>query len=146
MDEGEVTQPHHLGVARCEGSHLHRYTSKDRNGPLGGGSRGGEESRVPCRRRQRQQGGMGGDFLDKGKVRAMRLKEGAQASKIGHVVCVEGEEGEERPVGLAIVSMSRHRHLDWNQKCAEREGSHPPDFSLANHGLRRPFAAVCCRG
>jgi hypothetical protein len=65
---------------------------------------------------------VGGDFLDKGKVRAMRLKEGAQASKIRHVESIEGEEAEKRPLGLTIVSMSRHRHLDWNRKCAEREG------------------------
>ncbi len=50
----------------------------------------------------------------------MGLKERAQAGEIGHVVGVEGEEGEERARGLAIVSMIRHRHLDWNQKCAEK--------------------------
>jgi predicted transcriptional regulator YdeE len=55
---------------------------------------------------------MGGDFLNKGKMRAVGLKERAQASKISHMVCVEGEEGEKRPLGLAIISMSRHRHLD----------------------------------
>ncbi len=89
---------------------------------LGGGGGGGEEGRVPCRRRQRQQGGMGGDFLNKGEMRAMGLKKRAQASKISHMVRVEGEEGEERPLGLAIVSMIRHCHLGWNQKCAERGG------------------------
>jgi hypothetical protein len=35
---------------------------------------------------------------------------------------VEREEGEKRPLGLAIVSMSRHRRLDWNQKYAEKGG------------------------
>jgi hypothetical protein len=65
---------------------------------------------------------MGGYFLDKGKVGAMGLKEGAKAGEIRHVVGVEGKEGEERPRGLAIVSMIRHRHLDWNQKCAGKEG------------------------
>jgi hypothetical protein len=63
-----------------------------------------------------------GNFLNKGEVRAMSLKEGAQASKIRHVEGVEGEEGEKRPLGLTIVSMSRHRHLDWKRKCAGREG------------------------
>ncbi len=37
MDEGEVAQLHHLGIARREGGHLHGDMSKDRNGPLGGG-------------------------------------------------------------------------------------------------------------
>ncbi len=55
---------------------------------------------------------MGGDFLDEGKVGAVGLKKGAQAGEIRHVIGVEGEEGEERPLGLAIISMSRHRHLD----------------------------------
>ncbi len=79
---------------------------------LGGGSGGGEKGRVPGRRRQREQGCMGGDFLDKSKVGAMGLEEGAQAGEISHVIGVEGEEGEERPLGLAIISMSRRRHLD----------------------------------
>ncbi len=55
---------------------------------------------------------MGGDFLDKGKVGAMGLEKRAQAGEISHVIGVEGEEGEERPLGLAIISMSRRRHLD----------------------------------
>jgi hypothetical protein len=58
--------------------------------------------------------------LDKSEVGAMSLEEGSQASKIRHMEGVECEEGEKRPLGLAIVSMSRHRRLDWNQKCAER--------------------------
>ncbi len=37
MDEGEVTQPHQLGVARREGGHLHRNPGKNRDGTLGGG-------------------------------------------------------------------------------------------------------------
>jgi hypothetical protein len=65
---------------------------------------------------------MGGDLLYKGEVGAMGLKEGAKAGKIGHVVSVEGEKGEKRPLGLAIISMNRHRRLDWNQKYAEKEG------------------------
>ncbi len=56
--------------------------------------------------------------MDKSQVGAMGLKE--RAGEIGHVIGIEGEEGEERPRGLAIVSMIRRRHLDWNQKCAER--------------------------
>ncbi len=112
MDEGEVAQLHQLSVARREGSHLHRNTSQDRDGPPGGSSGGGEEGGVPCRHRQREQGCMRGDLLYKGEVGAMGLKEGAKAGKIGHVLSVEGEEGEERPLGLTIVSMSRHRHLD----------------------------------
>jgi hypothetical protein len=63
-----------------------------------------------------------GNFLDKGQMGAVSLEQGTQASKIRHMEGVECEEGEKRPLGLAIVSMSRHRHLDWNQKCAEREG------------------------
>jgi hypothetical protein len=42
---------------------------------------------------------------------AMGLEERAQTSEISHVIGVEGEEGEERPLGLAIISMSHHRHL-----------------------------------
>jgi predicted transcriptional regulator YdeE len=63
---------------------------------------------------------VGRNFLDKGEVGAMGLKEGAQAGEIRHVIGIEGEEGEERPLGLAIISMNRRRHLDWNQKCAEK--------------------------
>jgi predicted transcriptional regulator YdeE len=55
---------------------------------------------------------MGGNFLDKSKVGAMGLKKRAQAGEIGHVIGVEGEEGEERPLGLAIISTIRRRHLD----------------------------------
>jgi hypothetical protein len=55
---------------------------------------------------------MGRDFLDKGEVGAMGLEEGAEAGEIRHVVSVEGKKGEERPRGLAIVSMNRRRHLD----------------------------------
>ncbi len=73
---------------------------------------GGAVEAVPRRCRQRQQGGMGRDFLDKGKVGAMGLEEGAKAGEIRHVVSIEGKEGEERPRGLAIVSMNRRRHLD----------------------------------
>ncbi len=60
--------------------------------------------------------------MDKGKVGAMGLKEGSQAGKVRHVEGIECEEREKRPLGLAIVSMSRHRRLDWNQKYAEKEG------------------------
>ncbi len=60
--------------------------------------------------------------MDKGKVGAMGLKKRAQAGEISQMIGVEGEEGEERPLGLAIISMSRRRHLDWNQKCAEKGG------------------------
>ncbi len=60
--------------------------------------------------------------MDKGEVGAMSLEEGSQAGKIRHMEGVECEEGEKRPLGLAIVSMSCHRRLDWNQKCAEKEG------------------------
>ncbi len=65
---------------------------------------------------------MGRDFLDKGKVGTMRLEKRAQSGEISQVVGVEGEEGEERPRGLAVISMSRRRHLDWSQKCAEKGG------------------------
>ncbi len=60
--------------------------------------------------------------MDKGEVGAMSLEKGPQAGKIRHMEGVECEEREKRPLGLAIVSMSRHRRLDWNQKCAEKEG------------------------
>ncbi len=40
------------------------------------------------------------------------MKEGRQASKICLVVDIEGEEGDERPRGLTVVSMSRHHYLD----------------------------------
>jgi predicted transcriptional regulator YdeE len=55
---------------------------------------------------------MGGDLLHKGEVGAMGLKERSQAGEVGHMVCVEGEEGKERPLGLTIVSVSCRRHLD----------------------------------
>jgi hypothetical protein len=120
MDEGEVAQLHQLGVARREGRNLHRDTGQNGDGPLGGGGGGGEECGIPCRRRQGQQGGVRGNFLDKGKMGAMGLEQRTQASKIRHMESVESEEGEKRPLGLTIISMSRHRRLDWNQKCAER--------------------------
>ncbi len=50
--------------------------------------------------------------MNKSEVGAMGLKEGAQAGEIRHVIGVESEEGEERPLGLSIISMSRRRHLD----------------------------------
>ncbi len=111
MDEGEVTQLHQLGVAMREGRHLHRNTGQNGDGPLGGGGGGGKKGRIPGRRRQGEEGCMGRDFLDKGKVGAMRLKKRAQAGEVSQVIGVEGEEGEERPRGLAIISMSRCRHL-----------------------------------
>ncbi len=50
--------------------------------------------------------------MDKGKVGAMGLEKRAQAGEISQMIGDEGEEGEERPLGLAIISMSHRRHLD----------------------------------
>ncbi len=69
--------------------------------------------------------------MNKGEVRVVGLEQGRQTSKIGHVISVESEEGEERPLGLAIVSMSCHCHLGWNRRCVVK-GAAPTKGSIAH--------------
>jgi hypothetical protein len=56
------------------------------NGPLGPGEGGGEEGGVASGSCRLNNGGVGGDLLNEGQVRAVLAKEMRQASKVGHEV------------------------------------------------------------
>ncbi len=103
MKKGEVTKGEQLRVARRGRGDLDRHTRENSNGPLGPEERGGEKGGVASSSSHLNYGDVGGDLLDEGQVRAMLAKKMGQASKVGHEVQVEGENGMERARGLPIV-------------------------------------------
>jgi hypothetical protein len=103
MKKGEVTKGEQLRVAGRGRGDLNRYTRENSNGPLGPGEGGGEEGGVASSSSHLNYGGVGGDLLDEGQVRAVLAKKMRQARKVGHEVQVKGEDGEERARGLPIV-------------------------------------------
>ncbi len=103
VKEGEITKGEELRVARRRRGNLDRHTREDGDGPLGPGEGGGEEGGVASSSSRLHNGGVRGDLLQKGQVRAVLSKEMRQASKIRHEMQVKGEDGEERARGLPIV-------------------------------------------
>jgi hypothetical protein len=103
VKEGEVTKGEQLRVAGRGRGDLNRHTRENSNSPLGPGERGGEEGGVASSSSHLNNGGVRGDLLNKGQVRAVLPKEMGQTSKIRHEVQVEGEDGEKRARGLPIV-------------------------------------------
>ncbi len=95
MKKGEVTKGEQLRVARRGRRNLDRHTRENSNDPLGPGEGGGEKCGVASSSSHLNYGGVGGDLLDEGQVRAMLMKKMGQASKVGHEVQVEGENGVE---------------------------------------------------
>jgi hypothetical protein len=110
VKEGEITKGEELRVARRRRGNLVRHPRENGDCPLGPGEGGGEEGGVASSSSRLNNGGVGGDLLQKGQVRAVLSKEMRQASKIRHEMQVEGEDGEERARGLPIVpTASRHQ-------------------------------------
>jgi hypothetical protein len=103
MKEGEVAKAEQLRVARGGRGDLNRHSRENSNGPLGPGEGGGEEGGVASSSSCLNNGGVGGDLLNEGQVRAVLAKKMRQARKVGHEVQVEGEDSEERARGLPIV-------------------------------------------
>jgi hypothetical protein len=84
VKEGEVAKGEQLRVARRGRGDLNRHTKEDGNGPLGPGEGGGEEGGVASSSSHLNNGGVGGDLLHEGQVRAVLAKQVRQASKIRH--------------------------------------------------------------
>jgi hypothetical protein len=103
VKEGEVTKGEQLRVARRGRGDLNRHTREDGNGPLGPREGGGEEGGVASSSSRLNNGGVGGDLLNKSQVRVVLAKKMRQAGEVGHEVQVEREDGEERARGLPIV-------------------------------------------
>jgi hypothetical protein len=74
VKEGEVTKGEQLRVARRGRGDLNRHTREDSNGPLGPGEGGGEEGGVAGSSSRLYNGGVGGDLLNEGQVRAVLAK------------------------------------------------------------------------
>jgi hypothetical protein len=110
VQEGEITKGEELRVARRRRGNLDRHTRENGDGPPGPGKGGGEEGGVASSSSRLHNGGVRGDLLQEGQVRAVLPEEMRQTSKIRHKVQVEGEDGEERTRGLPIVPIvSRHQ-------------------------------------
>jgi hypothetical protein len=110
VKEGEIAKGEQLGVARRRRGDLDRHTREDGNGSLGPGEGGGEEGGVASSSSCLHNGGVGGDLLHEGEVRAVLTKEVRQTGKIRHEMQVEGEDGEERTRGLSIVPTASLHH------------------------------------
>jgi hypothetical protein len=109
VDEGDVSDGDELGVAMGEIPDTDRAAGQNGDGPLGRLPGSGEVGRVTVSSGQSGQGRELGDFLHKGEVGAVVAQQTGQAGEIRHAEGVKGEDREERPRGLTIIS-TRRRH------------------------------------